>query len=104
MEYRVSCLAVNGKGNRIYRPRDGKIDGSKFIDPEKLVELGKLSRVGGDEVPEENPVERIEQQEEVDSKLKSYDDITVKELRGLTGVSDPTKRKADLYEIYSKLS
>jgi len=111
MQYQVDCLAVSGKGNRIYTPEDGVIDGSKFENVDELVKSGKLKRVGKNVVIEKVDDEKPNQTKEVfkkasdeETEKKSYEDITVKELREITGITDPKKRKADLYKVYSDLA
>lgn len=106
MQYKVKTLSVGGRGNKIFyygeTVSDENFPGSNAKD---LVKSGHLEPINKESVEIIETVSSVEEAEEVDlsnlnPEVKSYEEITVKELREITGNSDPKLRKADLYDMY----
>jgi hypothetical protein len=116
--YRVLPLALNGKGNKIYRPGDIVTKENLHADPEELVRKKFLEEVKEDsevetgseldqsQLPSNEIQEFLNSNSQDDSTVseKTIDDITKKEIikdlkdRGVE--FDENASKKDLFEIW----
>jgi hypothetical protein len=107
MEYKVIALSVSGRGNKIFRAGD-IVTENNFPEGNaaRLVHEGFIKPVGKLPKPIEFSVKSEEEFakpiDKMQPEIRAYEDITVKELREITGISDPKKKKAALYEAYEK--
>jgi hypothetical protein len=100
--YRVLPLALNGRGNKIYRPGDIVTKENLHADPEELVRKKFL-----EEVKEDSEIQEFlnsNSQDDSTVSEKTIDDITKKEIikdlkdRGVE--FDENASKKDLFEIW----
>jgi hypothetical protein len=106
MEYKVIALSVSGRRNKIFRAGDIVTDknfpegnATKLVEEGFIKPIGNMPSVEFVIKPEEEFAKPIDKMQ---PEIRAYEDITVKELREITGISDPKKNKASLYEAYEK--
>lgn len=117
-KYKVISLGVSGTGNRFFGHGEVK-DESCFSNVDELVKSEHLELVNDQEQEEQEKREVEHQDQDVPdeqspldllndassaSDKKDYGDITVKELREITGETSPKLKKQDLYEMYLDLA
>ena len=104
MEYRVICLAISGKGNKMYKSGE-VVNSSRLLEGsiESLINLGKIEKANKVKIEKVEKIVEIEKIETVEKELIPYKEITAKELKKLLEMEDSNLSKKELYALYEKL-